>query len=135
MERVAVLRALPGLGDMLCLVPALESLKAGGAQVALIGLGSSAAWFADRYSMLVDDVIVAATPAIPEATARAAVVAGFFDACRKRRFDLVVQCHGEGPRSNEVALDLGGADNGVRLRTGARSARCPWPPTIARSTA
>src|SRR6266545_6310400 len=43
--RIAVLRALPGIGDLLCVVPALRAIRAAhaAARVTLVGL-PSAAW-------------------------------------------------------------------------------------------
>ena len=67
-ERIAVVRALPGLGDLLCAVPALRAVRARwpAAHVTLVGL-PAAAWFVSRYAALVDDLLVAAGVAgLPE---------------------------------------------------------------------
>src|SRR5690606_31885727 len=67
-RRIAVLRALPGLGDMLCLVPALRAVRAAEpeAHITLVGLASSA-WFPGRYPALCDELLVLdGVPGIPE---------------------------------------------------------------------
>ena len=55
LEHIAVVRVLPGLGDMLCLVPALRSLRrsAPRARITLVGLPSSG-WMVERYPQLID---------------------------------------------------------------------------------
>ena len=56
--RVAVVRALAGPGEVLCLVPALRALRAGrpDAHVTVVGVPSGR-WLAERRPDLVDDWI------------------------------------------------------------------------------
>ena len=66
--RIAVLRALPGVGDLLCAVPALRAVRAAhpGAEVTLIGL-PGATWFIERFRPYVDRLLpLTAWPGLPE---------------------------------------------------------------------
>jgi ADP-heptose:LPS heptosyltransferase len=132
-ERVAVLRALPGLGDLLCAVPALRSLRGAspGAEVTLVGLPSSA-WFPDRFPELVDRLMpLPHWPGIPEATDRADLLPGFLERARARRFDVAVQLHGTGSCTNDLVAALGAAVTAGHHVQGRRApdARTyrPWP--------
>ncbi len=107
---IAVVRALPGWGDMLCAVPALRALRAAAprAHVALIGLSWAQA-FAARFPRYIDEFIEFPgypgfpLPAAPDARA----IAAFLGAMQRRRFDLAIQMHGSGITSNPFAAMLG----------------------------
>jgi ADP-heptose:LPS heptosyltransferase len=104
MMRIAVVRALPGLGDMLCSAPAFRALRAAhpDAHVTLVGL-PSAEWFVSRFSDDVDELRSAAGCSdLPEA-ARWAAPEG---SVGPDRYDLVLQLHGSGPASNRLAAAL-----------------------------
>jgi ADP-heptose:LPS heptosyltransferase len=108
-ERIAVVRALPGLGDLLCAVPALRALRTRWptAHVTLVGL-PAAAWFVSRYAALVDDLLVAAGVAgLPEIEPDRAALADFRAAAVASRFDLALQLHGSGGASNPLTALLG----------------------------
>ena len=69
LRRIAVVRALGGLGDLLCLVPALRSLRAGApaAHVTCVGVPAGR-WLLERYPHLVDAWIdLPSWPTVPEA--------------------------------------------------------------------
>lgn len=107
---VCVFRALQ-LGDMLCIVPALRSLRAGApdATIALVGLPWARA-FARRFGRYIDEFIeFPGHPAMPEQPARPALWPDFVAAMRARRFDLALQMHGSGEVSNAVMVELGAA--------------------------
>ena len=109
-QRVCVLRALQ-LGDMLCAVPALRSLRAGlpDASITLIGLPWARA-FVHRFARYIDDFVeFPGHPAMPEQPARSERWAGFVAAMRRRRFDLAVQMHGSGELTNALLAELGAA--------------------------
>ncbi|HEX5463479.1 MAG TPA: glycosyltransferase family 9 protein [Burkholderiales bacterium] len=107
--RIAVFRALQ-LGDMLCSVPALAALRAAcpDAHITLIGL-PWARRFAERFAALIDDFLAfPGAPGFPEQTdGSARARAAFFDAARARRFDVAIQLHGSGERSNAIVAMLG----------------------------
>jgi ADP-heptose:LPS heptosyltransferase len=104
-----VLRALPGLGDLLCAVPALRAVRSAhpGAQVTLVGL-PSASWFVLRYPELVDDLLeVDGVPGLLEVTADAGRALAFLHRAQERRFDLALQLHGSGTTTNPLLTMLG----------------------------
>jgi ADP-heptose:LPS heptosyltransferase len=108
-SRIAVVRALPGLGDLLCAVPGLAALRAAHprARMTLVGL-RSAGWFPDAFPTLVDDLLVVeGVPGLPEVTPDATLARRFFGAAAARRFDLAVQVHGSGVTTNVLTTMLG----------------------------
>jgi ADP-heptose:LPS heptosyltransferase len=108
-ERIAVVRALPGVGDLLCAVPALRALRMRwpAAHVTLVGL-PAAAWFPARYTGLVDGLLIAAGVAgLPEIESDDDALADFRAAAVARRFDLALQLHGSGGASNPLTALLG----------------------------
>lgn len=109
-ERVAIVRALAGLGDLLCLVPALRALRRGlpRASLTLVGL-TPGRLLLERFPALIDDFLAfPGFPGIPEGeTPRSARLAAFVSEARARRFDLALQMHGSGAVSNRFTLLLG----------------------------
>jgi len=107
--RIAVLRALPGLGDMLCIVPALRAFRATlpGATVTLIGLPWARA-IAERFPEYLDDFMpFPGYPGLAEGSGDPRAVVAFFAAAQERRFDLALQMHGSGGITNPLAALLG----------------------------
>jgi ADP-heptose:LPS heptosyltransferase len=105
---IAVLRALH-LGDLLCAVPALRALRAAfpDSHIALIGLPWAHA-FVSRYAAYVDELIeFPGFPGLPERPVAPDAVPPFLSAMQQRRFDLVVQLHGSGHYTNEIAMLCG----------------------------
>ncbi len=107
--RVAVLRALPGIGDMVCAVPALRTLRLRypDARIALIGLWSSR-WMLDAYPRYIDELLP--IDGLPLLCPPPTDVEGALDAlaeARRQRFDLAVQLHGNGSLSNLVTTMIG----------------------------
>ena len=107
--KVAVFRAL-FLGDLLCSIPAFRSLRAAlpHAHISLIGL-PWAGEFVKRYSRYIDELTV--FPGAPGLTDGGSPGAGhlgdFLSEARAHGFDLAIQMHGSGERSNPVLAGLG----------------------------
>jgi ADP-heptose:LPS heptosyltransferase len=117
--RIAVLRALPGLGDLLCAVPALRAIRTAHpeAQVTLVGL-PSATWFAQRYPGLVDDLLpVEGVAGLPEVTPEPSRALDFFRRAQGRHFDLAFQLHGSGT-TNPLTTMLGARQQVTAHRPG-----------------
>jgi ADP-heptose:LPS heptosyltransferase len=108
-RRIAILRALPGLGDMLCVVPALRALRAAlpAAFLTLIGL-PWARLFVERFPNYLDDFIpFPGYPGLAEGGGDPREIVAFLAAAQEQRFDLALQMHGSGGITNPVALLLG----------------------------
>ena len=102
-RRIVVLRALPGLGDMLCAVPAFRALRAGHpeARISLCGLPGSGG-FVRRFGAYLDDLIVfPGFPGIPERPEPAEPLTAFRARMRAGRVDLAVQMQGDGTVIND----------------------------------
>lgn len=107
-ERIALFRALH-LGDMICATPAFRALRQRflGAEITLIGL-PWAAELMPRVPWLDRFVPFAGFPGLPEMPFDQARAEIFFCAARMCSYDLVVQMHGSGEISNDVAAALNG---------------------------
>jgi ADP-heptose:LPS heptosyltransferase len=118
-RRIAVLRALPGVGDLLCAVPALRAIRDRhpGALVTLVGL-ESGRWFVERFPALVDELLVVqGVPGLPEVAPDSTLAWRFVGQAQERRFDLAFQLHGDGRMTNLLTTLLG-----------ARHQICPYRP-------
>ena len=105
---IAVFRALQ-LGDMLCAVPALRALRRAfpQAHVALVGL-PGAREFCARFHAYVDELIeFPGIPAFPEQPARPQALPAFFRRMSRSGYDVALQMHGSGARSNPLVERLG----------------------------
>jgi len=108
-ERIAVVRALPGVGDFLCAVPALRALRSAfpKAAITLIGLSSTQP-LVSRFGHYVDELLpFPGFPGIPEEPVDVGRLPGFLAEAQARRFDLALQMHGSGSVINPFALRLG----------------------------
>jgi ADP-heptose:LPS heptosyltransferase len=118
---VAIVRLRTGLGDLLCTVPALRALRRRlpRAHVALVTFAEMAP-VVERMRAWVDELMpFPGHPGIPEREPRRGQIAPFFDAARKRRFDLALQMYGASAAAVEVTLGLG-----ARRTGGFVSSRC-----------
>lgn len=107
--RVVIVRALPGLGDLLCIVPALRALRVAlpGAEVCLLGL-PWARGFAQRFGRYLDGFLeFPGYPGIPERSFEVRRLPAFLAKALGRRFDLAIQMHGSGQSSNAFTMLLG----------------------------
>lgn len=107
MNKVAVFRAL-NLGDMLCAMPAIRALRSRlpDARITLVGL-DSAAPVLKHFSAYLDELVVfPGDPAFPEQPVRNDALPAFYRDMRGRAFDLVLQLHGSGQRSNDIVKEM-----------------------------
>jgi ADP-heptose:LPS heptosyltransferase len=107
-QRIAVFRALQ-LGDMLCSVPALRALRRAhpSAHITLIGL-PSAEPFVQRFRHYIDELMLFPGAAgFPEQAQHSGDAAAFHAAARACAFDVALQLHGDGSRSNAIVAALG----------------------------
>src|SRR3954469_4029298 len=126
--KIAVFRALP-LGDMLCATPALRALRAAfpNAQISLIGLPAAR----DLVSRLdyVDDVLeFPGFPGLPERAPDIEALPDFLRSAQAKRFDLIIQMHGDGMLTNSLCATMG-----ARLTAGFYPAG-GWCPDAERYT-
>lgn len=107
-KSIAVFRALQ-LGDMLCAVPAIRAIKKtfNGAAITLIGLPGQRS-FASRFSRYFDDFIgFPGWPGLPERSFDTTDVMRFLHEVQARRYDLVLQLHGNGYIVNPMCMLFG----------------------------
>lgn len=107
--RVGVIRALPGLGDFLCGVPALRALRGAlpFARIELIGLGATRP-LAARFAHYIDALVpFPGYPGIPEVALDLGRLARFVTEAREEPYDILIQLHGDGSHMNDFALALG----------------------------
>ncbi|CAN5655050.1 hypothetical protein BH18ACT2_BH18ACT2_18640 [soil metagenome] len=100
---------LPGLGDLLCAVPALAGLRRllPTAHVTFIGRRTSR-WFADRFPDLIDGWIGCDwCPGLVESADDPGALAGVLAEAGRRPFDVAIQLHGDGTATNAFTAALG----------------------------
>jgi ADP-heptose:LPS heptosyltransferase len=118
-----VFRALQ-LGDLLCSVPALRSLRAAypTARIALIEL-PWAKTFVSRFSAYLDEFIeFPGFPGLPEQEPDCGRLLDFLAAMQQRRVDLLIQMHGNGTLINPLMVCMGA---GTTAGYSTTDAYCP----------
>lgn len=113
LRRIAVVRALPGLGDFLCVIPALRALRAAfpQAHITLIGLPVARSWV-ERFAAYIDEFVeLPGYPGLPEQEVDPGRLEKFLAQMRSssgdsRSFDLALQMHGSGIVTNSLTLEL-----------------------------
>lgn len=108
-KKIAIVRALPGLGDFLCSVPAFRAIRNAfpNAQITLIGL-SSARSLIERFDYYLDHWLeFPGFPNIPEVPYNPSRTTAFLEAVKLEQFDLALQMHGNGSCMNQFVLQLG----------------------------
>jgi ADP-heptose:LPS heptosyltransferase len=115
-EKIAVFRALY-LGDMLCIIPAIRSLKKAFPESSLTLIGLP--WqkdFANRFNYYFDRFIeFPGWPGLPEQRADPKRVTEFLSAMQNENFDIVLQMQGHGAITNSMCM-LWAAKKVVGLR-------------------
>ncbi len=103
------MRSLPGLGDLLCCIPALRALRISypEAKIHLIGLPSTRNLI-ERFPQYVDQWLeFPGFPGIPEATFIPSKTAAFLKTVQELELDLAIQMHGNGSVMNKFVTLLG----------------------------
>lgn len=109
-HRIVVFRALK-LGDMLCALPSLETLRNAFPKsfISLICHPSMTSLF-ERFPHLIDDLIpFPGFPGMPEKEFEPSEVISFLASIQSCKFDMAIQLHGSGQISN-ILLSLIGAE-------------------------
>jgi ADP-heptose:LPS heptosyltransferase len=108
--RICLFRALPGIGDLLCSVPAMRAIRTARPDVSitLVTLPAVQA-VAERFGGYVDEVLAfPGFPGLPDRRPDVPAIPAFLSGMHERRFDLAIQLHGAGDRTNDI-LRLFGA--------------------------
>ena len=108
-DRIAVVRAREGVGELLAAVPALRALREHlpHAHITLIGL-PGADWFAEVFSGYVDELVrFPGFPGVPGVPFDACKTTSFLRDMHERELDLAIQLHGWGIAINAFTALLG----------------------------
>lgn len=122
-NKIAILRALH-LGDMLCMIPAVRSIKKAfpQAEITLLGLPGKED-FAERFRHYFSGFMeFPGWPGLPEQEPVPAKIARFLADAQRQQFDLVLQMQGSGTHTNDCCFLLNG-----RITAGLRAAGV-WAP-------
>jgi ADP-heptose:LPS heptosyltransferase len=123
-QNIILVRSLPGLGDFLCIVPALRALRMAlpEAHITLLGL-PGAIPFVQRFRHYLNSwVDFPGYPGIPEVPFCAERTVSFLSDLQALSFDLALQMHGNGTHINSFTMLLG-AKHTAGFFPGAHS--CP----------
>lgn len=126
--KIAIFRALQ-LGDLLCTVPAIRSLRQAfpQAKISLIGL-PWARDFTRRFHHLIDNFIeFPGYPGLPEKAYKTEEILKFITQMQQENFDLIIQMHGNGTIVNPLIQTLGGKMEAGYWKEGNY---CPNPQTF-----
>jgi ADP-heptose:LPS heptosyltransferase len=117
--RVLVFRALPGIGDLLCAVPALRALRASrpDVEIAYVGLPETEA-LVERFPRYVDRFIAfPGFPGLPDRRPDVRKLPELLATVQAERFDLAVQLHGSGELTNPITALFGARRMAGHYRT------------------
>ncbi|AFZ32437.1 glycosyl transferase family 9 [Gloeocapsa sp. PCC 7428] len=112
-SRIAIVRSLPGLGDLLCAVPALRALRTAlpAAEITLIGLPWAQS-FVRRFDCYLDAWLAfPGYPGIPEGWHSPQRTNDGLTQIQAQAFDLAIQMHGSGIVINSFTVLLGAKCN------------------------
>ncbi|KOP27191.1 ADP-heptose--LPS heptosyltransferase [Hapalosiphon sp. MRB220] len=116
--RIAIVRSLPALSDLLCTVPALRALRAAFPQAEITFIAPAAArYFAERFSHYIDQFLeFPGYPGMPEIPASVHKLPEFLTKAQGQHFDLALQMYDNGTISNSFTALLDARINaGFRL--------------------
>jgi len=107
--RVIIFRALRGIGDFVCVTPALRALRSARPDVEVTYLGlPGTAELVGRYPHYVDRFIESpGFPGLPERQPDPAATPAFVASMRAERFHLAIQLHGSGAVTNHIVAGFG----------------------------
>lgn len=119
-ETIVIVRALPGLGDLLCWIPALRALRTAlpDAQITWLGLPVSARLIRRFYQYLNQWLEFPGYPGIPEVSVSPERTVNFLIQTQQLNFDLALQMHGSGAVINSFTLLLGAKQSAGFFPTG-----------------
>jgi ADP-heptose:LPS heptosyltransferase len=126
-QSIVIVRSLPGLGDWLCVIPALRALRAAlpNAEITLIGLKQVNQWL-PRFQCYVDRWLeFPGYPGIPEVPFSAERTVTFLSQMQLNPADLALQLHGDGSCINSFTLLLG-ATHSVGFFPNERCPEAGW---------
>lgn len=125
-RRIVVLRALV-LGDTLCAIPALRSIRRAwpDAHLAVLGLPASREYLS-RFPWIDEWIAFPGWPGMPEGGHDVAALPGFLADMQARGWDLAIQLHGSGELTNPLLALLG-----ARHMAGFHGERAWVPPKDA----
>ncbi len=112
-KRIALFRALGGLGDILCTVPAFRAVRAAfpQAEIVLVGLASVKPLVA-RFQQYIDRLLeFPGYPGLPEQPLQLQKIPTFFQLAQQEQFDVAIQMHGSGTITNPLTVMLGARCN------------------------
>lgn len=113
LERIVLVRALGGLGDFLCTVPAFRALRTAfpGSEITLVGLAGVKP-LVKRFSRYIDTLLeFPGYPGLPEQPVQLPQIPAFIQNAQHQQFDLAIQMHGDGTITNPLTVLLGARYN------------------------
>jgi ADP-heptose:LPS heptosyltransferase len=130
--RILLFRALPGIGDLLCAIPAIRAIRSARPDVSitLVTLPATIA-LAERYPHLLDRVVAfPGFPGLPDRRPAVRDLPSFLADLQAQQFDLAVQFHGSGELTNEIVSLFGARHVASFHRPGSRAPEparsLPW---------
>jgi ADP-heptose:LPS heptosyltransferase len=108
-QNIVLVRSLPGLGDFLCMVPALRALRTAlpDAHITLIGLNAAIPLIHRFRHYLNGWLEFPGYPGIPEVNFHPKQTVAFLKDIQTLNFDLAIQMHGSGTHINSFTMLLG----------------------------